>query len=496
MQCKRIIAVFPLLFISTIISFAQTKKLDSLWTVYNNKTLSDTSRSQALRTIGWSLRTNNPDTSILLATQAITLIKNTKEKLTAKQSKSFEADALNVIAFAWSIKGNSEQAMNYGTQCINLFEETDNKRGLGSAYSNMGSYYIHLSNYPQALEYYLKGLAVFEAIDFKNGIANCLNGVGQVYQNQKDLTKALAYYTKSLKISEEIGGKRQIASCLGKIGQIYYEQGKFELAVETQLKALKFREEVNDRQGIAACYINMGNILADQHRAEKAISNYLKALKISIEIGDETARAACYLNIGELYDDLSDSKNALRYNDSALQICKAINEINIERTACENLSLIYAQTGNYKEAYLNHARFKQLTDSIFNEDNSRELGDLKTKFEVEKREAELKAKAEAHHLVIAEEKKKQTYIISAVIIVLLLVLVFSFFIYNRFKVAQKQKKVIEEQKIMVDEAYGKLHEKNTEVMDSIMYARRIQNALITSEKYIATRLRRLNSKIN
>jgi len=36
-----------------------------------------------------------------------------------------------------------------------------------------------------------------------------------------------------------------------------------------------------------------------------------------------------------------------------------------------------------------------------------------------------------------------------------------------------------------------LREKNTEVMDSIHYARRIQKALITSEKYITNRLNKL-----
>ena len=46
----------------------------------------------------------------------------------------------------------------------------------------------------------------------------------------------------------------------------------------------------------------------------------------------------------------------------------------------------------------------------------------------------------------------------------------------------KQKKVIEEQKVLVDEAYQHLHEKNKEVMDSINYAKRIHAALITGEK--------------
>ena len=74
---------------------------------------------------------------------------------------------------------------------------------------------------------------------------------------------------------------------------------------------------------------------------------------------------------------------------------------------------------------------------------------------------------------------------------LVLVGVFAVFMFNRFRITQKQKAVIEEQKVLVDKAYETLHEKNKEVMDSILYAKRIQTALITSEKSIENSLHRL-----
>jgi serine phosphatase RsbU (regulator of sigma subunit) len=47
------------------------------------------------------------------------------------------------------------------------------------------------------------------------------------------------------------------------------------------------------------------------------------------------------------------------------------------------------------------------------------------------------------------------------------------------------------QKELVDKAYQELHQKNKEVLDSIHYAKRIQTALITSEKTIEKSLNRL-----
>ncbi|HEX7415012.1 MAG TPA: hypothetical protein VF411_13290, partial [Bacteroidia bacterium] len=105
----------------------------------------------------------------------------------------------------------------------------------------------------------------------------------------------------------------------------------------------------------------------------------------------------------------------------------------------------------------------------------------------------IKSDAEQEKLkaIALEEKKRQQVIIFAVVGVLLLVVAFSIVLLRRFRITQKQKKLIEEQKLLVETAYAALHEKNEEVMASIRYAKRIQDALLTPERYIHTALNRL-----
>jgi len=57
------------------------------------------------------------------------------------------------------------------------------------------------------------------------------------------------------------------------------------------------------------------------------------------------------------------------------------------------------------------------------------------------------------------------------------IIVFLFLLFKRYKVSQAQKEVISKQKELVDE-------KQKEIMDSIKYARRIQESLLPTEKYI------------
>jgi hypothetical protein len=72
-----------------------------------------------------------------------------------------------------------------------------------------------------------------------------------------------------------------------------------------------------------------------------------------------------------------------------------------------------------------------------------------------------------------------------------LVLIFAGFMFNRFKVTQKQKGIIETQKKEVEIQKHQVEEKQKEILDSIKYAKRIQTALITNEKYIEKSLKHL-----
>ena len=431
-------------------AFAQQIKVDSLLKVYNNKSLSDTARIKALDALAWDYCTNNPDSAIILA---------------EKQQKMAHADKL--------IKS---EASAYGI--------------LGIAYENKG-------NYLKALECQLTALKLYEDINYKSGIGNCYTNIGIVYGIQSDYEKALEYYFKALQICLENKNKNSIGNCYNNIANIYKRKKEYDKSLEYHFNSLKIREEAGNKSKIAQSYINIGGVYGHKKDFAKGLDYVLRALKIMRETNDIQGIEYCYLNLGGMYGNLLNYKLANQYNDSGLQLSVKLGDINMQRTAYESMAETYAKAGRYKEAYENHVKFKTLTDSLFNTDNSRQLGDMKTKFEVEKKEAELKLKADAEQdkliAIASEEKKRQQVVIAAVGGVLLIVVIFSLFLYKRFKLTQKQKKVIEEQKKKVDEAYNLLHEKNKEVMDSILYAKRIQTALITSEMYINNALNKLRN---
>ncbi len=167
--------------------------------------------------------------------------------------------------------------------------------------------------------------------------------------------------------------------------------------------------------------------------------------------------------------------------------------------AAITLKAIYKKQNKYKEAFATYDLFIQMRDTIESEEAKKASIKKQFQYQYEKKAAADSVKHAEERKVknaqlivqrsqLKQEKTKRLALYSG----LVLMIAFLGFVFNRFIVTQKQKAIIEQQKILVDEAFKHLEEKNKEVMDSIHYAKKIQQALLTSEQYINNALNRLS----
>ncbi len=454
--------------------FCYTQNKDSLWKLYTNTSQSDTNRLKAMYDIAWAYIYTNPDSAIILAEQQLQLAEKTNQK-------KYEGTAFKTIGTAYLNKDNSQKALDYLVRALKVNEEIGDKQGIGSCSNNIGAVYQYQSNYTKALAYYLKSLKIAEERRDKPSIGACYSNIGLVYSNQHDYENALDFHFKSLKIRKVLSDKQGISTSYSNIGIVYSSKKDYAKALEYQLKALKISEEIGDKSGIATDYINIGAVYMEQSDYAKALEYDLKSVRIRKEIDDKQGTGFCYNTLAELYNKLEDYELAIMYSGYSLQIAKEIEDIDMEREAYQNLATAYNKTGKYKDAYDYHVKYMAISDSIFNTDNSKALGDLKTNFEVEKREAELKAIADTQQAISNVEKKRQQFVIYAGSALFILVFIFAAFIFNRFKVTQKQKRIIEKQKHLVEE-------NQKEIIDSINYAKRLQQAILPADAEIKKHL--------
>jgi len=357
---------------------------------------------------------------------------NKKEKIFYQKA---EIKALRIIGNAYKNSlFNLPKAMEYYQLSRKKAEEIDNKLGIAASLLNIGIIYTDLSDYPKALEYQEKSLKIFREIYDEKGIGICLNNLGSIYKNQSNYSKALEYFQSSLAIQEARKDTFEILTCFHNIGVVYEQLKDFPKAIEYYQMELKYANQINDDDGVIGSLVGIGNILSSTGKQKEAEQYYVKALKLatnSIKLSMQ-----------------SEVANALRN--------------------------IFEKQGRYKEALEMSDKHILLRDSIFSQNKSKEIALRDAKYDSDKKEATMQAVAE-------EEKQKSKVIILSVLSGLLLVIVFAGFIFRSLRVTRKQKSIIEVQKKLVE-----AHQK--EIIDSITYAKRLQEAILPPLDFVKKHL--------
>lgn len=377
--------------------------------------------------------------------------------------------------------GNNTEAVKCFTEVEDGVLAFNNPTLLRQLYMGKGRALSFLGNYPEALQNNLKALEIMQQTKDKRGEAGALNNIGIIYDYMGDKPKALKYYFNSVAIKKEVGDKRGMAVSYVNIGEIYQLLNKIDSAIYYFDESFRLGNEIKDNSILSLAYNNKGAIYLGTSEFEKALECFMNSLKIDAEAGDEFGVAINKINIGGIYAKLKKWNESEKYLKEGLEASRRIENLENEKMAYEAYSMLYEGKGDFKNSLLYYKKFKKLNDSIFSGENVKQFNDLKTQYEVDKKETELQLKAKEENIK-HEQKLKQQRIISYSFLgggVLILALLILSFRSNHQK--KKANQIITQQKLLVDE-------KQKEILDSIHYAKRIQNSLLPSEKYIEKRL--------
>lgn len=491
----------------TVLAFGQeevnSSKADSLIKVIETAQ-NDTNKVNTLNLLSRELlNTGNYDGSVEHAKKSILIAK----KINFEKGK---ADAYNNLGIIYFYQGDYQQSLENYFISLKIRKESGDQQGIATSYNNIGIIYDYQGNYPEALNAFFKALKMTEKllsqarkqknadkIKLSNqGIANAYNNIGNIYASQTKNAEALKNYESCLRIMKEIGDPKGIATCYNNIGLIYSEEKEFEKALISFDSSLQISNEIGDKRAVATIYNNIGFIYAQQRKYTETLQNYFESLKMREELGDKWGIASCYSNIGNVYVNQNKVREGREWLVKALQLSRKIGSKESIENSYMGLSKADSLSGDFKNAYTNYRMYIIYRDSILNEESKEKSMQANLQYQFDKKAAEdsivFAKKSEIQSIALEKkniEVEKQEAELQAgrsrqymLYGGLGLVLLFAGFMYNRFKITQKQKQTIEEQKIIVEE-------KSKEILDSINYAKRIQEAIIPSTKMMEEHLK-------
>jgi serine phosphatase RsbU (regulator of sigma subunit) len=374
-------------------------------------------------------------------------------------------NTLSLLSQKYLSNNNYEKALHYIQQALFQAEKYNYQRGKGLAYNISGDIYWYKGDYALSYTNYFKALKIFEKLNDKIKIIDCNRNIAWIYLNQKNYEKAIESFTTSLSLNMELNRKKAISVNYSDIGIAYTYLGDYEKSIENHLNSLEIAEEMGNKKGMLSSYNNIGLNYEEQGNLEKALDFFFKSLTISLEIGSKLQIAVSYYNIGNNYLEKSKLEESYNYLIQSLIIYKEIGYKNGINNAYLSLSMLYEKKGNYKQAFEYHQLYSDIKDTILNEESSKQIAEMNTKYESEKKEKDIELLTKDKSLQQAEISK-QKLIRNGFIGGLVLTLLLGFVLLNRFQVTRKQKKIIESQ--------------NFQIVESINYSKKIQNSLLPS----------------
>jgi serine phosphatase RsbU (regulator of sigma subunit) len=350
------------------------------------------------------------------------------------------ATSMMMMASAVSSMNKYKDALEYNLKALTLMEELGNGGGQARIYRNLGSTYYGIHDLDNALKYYEKGLDLSVRLGVKTEMPGLLSNIGIIWHTKHDFGKAMDFYIRALKAAEANKDNRSRSYVLNSMGKLYFDIGKkdehpkdFEQAITYYRRSYELKKEMGDKRGMANTLGNMGEVQMERGKYTEAIDFYMKGYMLAVETDYKEWLESGTLNMAGLYEKVGDYKNAFKFHQEYVSVKDTLESITERKTMAE----------------------------------------MQDKFDDERRDKELEIannKYDLQQSIVARQRMTIWFGAGGLVIVI----VFAFFLFRSFREKQRINMIIEE--------------KNKNITDSIMYARRIQTAILPSKEAISESL--------
>jgi serine phosphatase RsbU (regulator of sigma subunit) len=375
---------------------------------------------------------------------------------------------------------NADTSIMYGNEALQMARKHKSKVLEAHSLNNLGNGYLVKGNLKKALDHYIEAEKEFRSIkDDENALMTEMN-IGLVYEKQELYDKALNQYNQTLKAAQEVNNKYSIAQAMNHIGSLYYQKDDKNRALDYFSKSLEINRSLNNTERIMEGLNNVAVVYQELGNYEQSLKYHHMFLDYSRKMEDKRSVAISLHNIGLVHKDEKQFEQAILYIDSSIYVAVSIDDFDDLQEMYKSLSEIYQEQGNYEKALENFRLSGVARDSSLSRVQSRQIVEMATKYETEKKETEIK--------LLSKEKERQKLITYSSTGGFLLACALTFFIYRGYREKKTANQMLERKQVEIVSknkalkvANKIIQEKNKDITDSIRYAKRLQSAILKPE---------------
>ena len=352
------------------------------------------------------------------------------------------------------------------------------------AFLNLGNAYSYMGNHPSATEYYFKGLSIEEKLNPQLLIQWYFNNLGVVFTTQKNYQKGLEYFLKSKKVSEKNGNLKSRDMLLNNIGWVYMLIDKKDSALFFLKQSLSISETSKDKYVLTLCLHNLAELFIKLKQYDSSYQYAIRSYEVSKQYGYRDQMVANLQTLGNLRLEQKRYDDAENYLLQGITLSKKIGAKTLIIGVSSLLARLYEEKKDYKQAYAYYELYTITNDTVLNQDNSKRIASMNTKYMTEQKEKEielLKKNELIQRLALSQNEDKlhqQRNISLSILIGFALLLIAAILLYNQYILNRKINNQLKEAYSIIEEKNMVIEKTNSIIKDSIAYAKNLQEAVL------------------
>ena len=423
-----ILKAFLFLFLTTNEIHSQTE-IDSLQSVWENTTINDTLRFDAIHKYYFKYTHATPDSTLRIT--------DYHYKLANEKNSLYQmGNALNEKSYAYYLKGNVSKSTSTLEEAIEMYGKTDNLNMYAISSSNLGNLYIEKEEYLKAYRSFYESLEKFRNLGIKKSEARILYNLGKLFVLVEEFDLGIKYLKKSKEVYKECSNHNMYTMITGEhenaLALIHYSKGEYETALEYVKKGIPKLLKKNDISSLQESYLIGSKSYRELNQNEYAIEFIEKKIEIDNSFDNQSDKITGLVVKASILLD-SDIKKSIQLAEEALKLINKDSNIHFDQMLdlYDILYKAYKRSNKPKLAMSMLETYRVYRDSLGSEKFNLKIAkeEITNEYNDRIRLAEQKNKTEQQKL---KRQIRGMILISFFVIILI-------FIFYRFKQNQNKR---------------------------------------------------------
>jgi signal transduction histidine kinase len=335
------------------------------------------------------------------------------------QADSLAMAKLNGLAYKYFLY-KPDSSIILATQAIALAEKS------GSTFHAAYGYYIlskanwAKANYLLSVHYGFKSLRMYENTNYIYHWGECNIGIARTFIDLRKFGPARSYIEQTVSLSKKYNDPRLLAEAFREKSFLLLEQKQYDSALYYADEGLKLYQKEKDSVNESILFGRKTRIFFELKDYSKAMAFSRNSLLFDSLSGNRRALGISYFMLGQIYYALNKKDSALSVLKKSIPVSRSIRNLPNLIRANQLIAKVYQERKQFSEATMHLALVSQYKDSLYNLEENGQIQEILSSYLLDAKEKTIQSLETENALEKQRHRNSQMAVIFISVVAILL----------------------------------------------------------------------------